>query len=845
VRSSKSWETKTIEPKIHLAFRFHTNFYHSYRGDTPDELGFGKDIRIIRAILQVLDTYNQHGIPVRGTWDIENYFTLEKIIPAYCPDILEGLQRRVKAGQDEVQYMSYNNGLINAHTSREFEAAMRRAVTNPAGSGLRDLFGENVENQVRPQEMMYTPIHLKLYRGLGIESISLYYSAIPFNAFSNFIPPLETRQRYNPLTLSYPGISETMTLLPASNAGDLVDHLTLRRWVKQMRRDQLAMAQPCDLLLLLDQDADDPTWIGFDVPGWLKKGFSTLRGLPGLLDDVLDLEYIQFTTPGRYIKDHLPVGSLTIRQDTADGSFDGLSSWVEKWSNHLLFTGLERARILDMQTRCLAETLDAGVRAKLEESFEARLKLLSTTHFGMAAPVMNLTRERSARDLARLAFDAALAAFTEVAPVQPTGTFCLVDYVRGESTSEIEYRAYPSQALIRLPLRKNVRGPITLLDAGGMAIPCAQLGQGSEHQIAFIDHFDPLEQKQYRIVVGQAGPVWTVTSLFASPTALKNDRLQLFLDEKGKICQFLADGKEVAGREFLSSAVTYAGRTYRVGAWKVVQADVSGPVAHICMQGSVRLLEGFAVKFERELLLAAGLPYLYVSVRAIYPRTPDHAFDRAKAARLQQAWDAAWQEVLPCEIRPEFAGWPGNPLRVWKHDFCDTISSFDLDYGRFSRNHELPSVNNQITHAWLAVSDGSEGLLVAQSADSLSSVAFCPLRVTRRGSESRVLLNPFGSYSGHQYRSSITDTGLGTLMAVTFSAADHLKPYAPSYNGRLQEFSLLLAPYTGDKPPEPICRDAQAFAYPYLVLNDNETIAVPQHRIWNDRGLGESPRDSS
>ena len=66
-------------PKIYLAFRFHVNFYHSYRGDTPDELGFGKDIRIIRKIIQVLDRFNAQGVPVRGTWDIENYFSLEKI----------------------------------------------------------------------------------------------------------------------------------------------------------------------------------------------------------------------------------------------------------------------------------------------------------------------------------------------------------------------------------------------------------------------------------------------------------------------------------------------------------------------------------------------------------------------------------------------------------------------------------------------------------------------------------------------------------------------------------------------------------------------------------------------
>ena len=48
------------EPLIHLAFRFHGNFYHSYRGDTPDERGFGKDIRIVRHILRELDSVNDH-----------------------------------------------------------------------------------------------------------------------------------------------------------------------------------------------------------------------------------------------------------------------------------------------------------------------------------------------------------------------------------------------------------------------------------------------------------------------------------------------------------------------------------------------------------------------------------------------------------------------------------------------------------------------------------------------------------------------------------------------------------------------------------------------------------------
>jgi hypothetical protein len=83
---------------IYIAFRFHGNFYHSYGGDTPNELCFGKDIRIIRHLIQTLDELNERGIPVCGTWDFENYFSLEKIMPANCPDIIAAMQRQARAG---------------------------------------------------------------------------------------------------------------------------------------------------------------------------------------------------------------------------------------------------------------------------------------------------------------------------------------------------------------------------------------------------------------------------------------------------------------------------------------------------------------------------------------------------------------------------------------------------------------------------------------------------------------------------------------------------------------------------------------------------------------------------
>jgi hypothetical protein len=385
---------------VHLAFRFHGNFYHSYRGDTPDELGFGKDIRIIRHIIDTLDEYNKKGVDVRGTWDYENYFSLEKIMPEHCPDIIESIARRVKEGRDEIQFMSYNNGMISAHTAREFEDAVGRAVTNEAGSGVRDLFGD-FGPMVRPQEMMFTPLHLELYPRYGITAVSLFYSTLPFNGFSNFIPPLSFVERYNPLTLTYPGVDGSMTLVPAYNTGDIADNITLRRWVKRLRKEQLALDEPRDVLLLIDMDADDDFWVGLDIPV-VKRFYSIIQGLSGLIEDVADLDYVVFTTPSEYIKTHGPVGEVTFGQDTADGSFDGYSSWAEKWSNQVLWTGIDRSRILEYQARRLMEMGGANntspaIEEHLSRSQTHRVRSLSTTHFGLSSPVMNVTSFRPPR----------------------------------------------------------------------------------------------------------------------------------------------------------------------------------------------------------------------------------------------------------------------------------------------------------------------------------------------------------------------------------------------------------------------------------------------------------------
>lgn len=838
------------DPRIHLAFRFHANFYHSYRGDTPDEFGFGKDIRIIRKILDVLDTFNAAGVPVRGTWDIENYFSLETIMPEHCPDIIASLQRRVAEGWDEVEVMSYNNGLIAAQTAVEFDAAIGRALSNPAGSGVGDLFGTYAPI-VRPQEMMFTPLHLALYPQHGTDCISLYYSAVPFNAFSNFVPVLSLEQRYNPMTLTYPGIDATMTLIPAVNHGDIADNLSLRWWLQRLRRQQLRLAEPCDLLLLIDADADDEFWYGYNVP-IVSRLLAATRGLRGLIETACDLEFVTFTTPGEYVRTHPPVGSITIRQDTADGSFDGYASWAEKWSNHALWTGIERSRVLELQARRLAATCNTPavveeVEAYLSESFDLRLRALSTTHFGLTTPVMNVTRLRGAAQIVQGAVERAACAYAlaseSIGPPLSTAVdaiaFTLFDYARGISTEAVTYEAKPSRALVRLTVfSAPPAGVLSVADASGLSRPCGvrSTGGDTETEILFVEQMGAGERQDYTLRVAEASSASDAVpnAVAVDSNRLSNEFLTLQFDDRMLPVGLTWGGLEFADGPLMRSAVTYGGSVSEAGAWGVVEAELlnDGVVGVVRLRGEIPLAADppAVVTVEREILLAAGLPYLYVHTRVVYPATRSRAFVKERARRLEREYDGNWKEVMPCELRPALVGRPGRPLRVWKHNYLGHVSSYDLNYGDVSRNVELDTFNNHVTHAWVALSDGERGMLVAQTADTNSAMAFCPMRLRTTAGGTRVTMNPFGTYHGKQWRYGTAFTGFGRLVAL--QTADSLDSVAASYGGRTEEFGLLVAPYAGDAPPTDLQADAEAFAYPYAVVSDSVAIAVPAHRTW-------------
>jgi hypothetical protein len=204
-----------------------------------------------------------------------------------------------------------------------------------------------------------------------------------------------------------------------------------------------------------------------------------------------------------------------------------------------------------------------------------------------------------------------------------------------------------------------------------------------------------------------------------------------------------------------------------------------------------------------------------VDVEVRYPETEHLSYDKPKARRLNTTWDARWSEVLPWEFAPS-ADESGDHRRIWKHNFFKDISSYSLNYSEYSKNRNLDSFNNQITNGWVGVSKGHEGLLISQSSAMDNNFAFCPMRL-RNG---RLFMNPFGTYYGKQWKYGAGETGLGKMLSL--GMADHLDSYAPSYNGRISRFSLMLGNFDsgkngGQSPDELIRRDAMAFADSVLV----------------------------
>lgn len=417
---------------VYIAFSMHTNLYHSFRGNTNDDDGFGLDIDVIRNTLDWLDELPE----VHADWDIENYFSVDGWLAEYAPDIIERIRARREAGQDGIRLMSWNNGAVSWQTFEELEQSVERAKIS-----YIEAFG-SFDPGVQPQENMFSPDHVGWYRGLGIDWITLFNAMAPFTGIPSDVK-LEGQALYNPVTLR--DGDDTMTFIPVYHHTDVLDRGNLVGWAKA-----LSARFPDDVLLAIHFDADSETWLNFD---------DEIRA-------AAELDFVEFTTLQGYLDTHSPVDEITLPGDLADGIGDGFFSWAEKQVNQYLSTRVARARDLADWARALAPG-DPSVETLVQQALETRLITLSTTNLGLSAPYLHPDREADARALAdetqaeaQAAFDAAVAIAGEPSP----GSIELVHTRDSTGTALVEIP-------FEIPASAYVDATVLVIESDGAELP--------------------------------------------------------------------------------------------------------------------------------------------------------------------------------------------------------------------------------------------------------------------------------------------------------------------------------------------------------------------------------------
>ena len=753
--------------KIHIAYGFHVNCYHSYRGDTNDEQGFGSDIRIIRKIINTLDSLNAEGIPVKGTWDSENFFSLEQILPEYAPDIIEGMKRRVKENGDENIIMGYSNGALGAMQENELKASIELAVTNPQNSGLIDIFGK-CEKIVRPQEVMFTPSQVHTYNKLGVKALCLYYSCVPFDAFKTLIPLLDDEKAFNPLTFEYEG--EGLTVIPTYSNADVCDAGCLRAWVKELHQKQESGEINRDLFLFINMDADAIFWESLNLPV-IGNRLANTDGIHGLVKEVADLDFVVFDTPGGYLKEHKAVGTVSFTQDTADGNFTGYASWAEKPYNRKIWTAIERSRTAEKIKRD-------------ETDFLNRVKLLSTTHFGLATPVLNIQRETAANALAQK----------------------LTDFAEDKS------------------------GKLTVHNTNGTALQCVQISYASDvlpeitaqglknytalsmgnDSVFLILRFDKVKEK-YEL---SSRPAENKSSESEKYYTLESGGARLEFSKDNRIKRFTLNKKEIGGDDFLSSYLTYGKKRYDFCYDRLRNIEIIGGRA-VQIYGRIMLPDAREQgSFCFTFFTSEAAEGIFLISDVSYPYTAEHDAISTENSTLGRYTDMKWEETAPLCISFKNNG----ATSVIKRNFEGNISSFKTSsYGEADeRNKALDSFNNQLSAGLVGLTDSEKGLIIGNARNVLSSMAYCPMRLEESG---QVKMNPFGTFFGKQRHHKNRS---GDRIPLTYTLiAPQGKSLAPAYNGSRERSVICMLAFEGTTPDGEKLSELLAFSDgAYVTGND-------------------------
>ena len=728
---------------VHLAFGFHVNCYHSYRGDTPDKAGFGGDLRIIRNTIKVLDDFNKQGINVKGTWDSENVYSLEKILPTYAKDIIESWQRRVKENGDEQILMGYNNGALTGLTADEFKASINLAVTNKEGSGLKDLFSD-YKMVIRPQEVMFSPSDVKYYEELGVEAVCLYYSTNPFDAFGSLIKPLKDEQAFNPLTYAYQG--HKVKIIPTYSQLDLMDHGSLSYLLYKLHDEQEKGLINRDVFLFINMDADSFFWEKLPLPKTFQKK-PNFGGLEGLIKEAEKLSWVVFDTPGNYLKTHDSAGDVFFGEDTADGNFTGYASWGEKPFNRQIWSRAEKAR-------SFARLYDSDASSP---SFMDRVKLLSTTHFGLASPVLNIVREEKALLLSSKAIE------EEVQALKPNQKLTIFKSAGGLTS------------LFTLKAAEGELKDISLFTLKSSdlksfcALPFSFYPDHSVKEILVSVLFKE-DKKEYEFTIVQEERKETVPFASGNSVHYDTNRKSLILELEG-----------YKDKIDLTSFITYQKKQHFFAEPVLKEVKTAGEGQAFSFNGEIHLPK--EKKSGSYSFLFFEVPYfkgLLMINEVNYPFSEEREQISSSASDLGRFTDNKWEEAVPYSLNIKIA----DEAVINKRNFRGELSSFPLKdlYSASEKNRNLASFNQAVSGGFISISSAGQKLSLGHLRTYSGSLAHCPMRL-KDEKEGRFLLslNPFGTYFGKQR--SFESEGNGAVVDIYSSFAPQAYSLAPSYNG--------------------------------------------------------------
>jgi hypothetical protein len=860
---------KTTPYKVYVALGFHTNLYHSYRGDENDEAGFGKDIRIIRHTIKTMNEHNASGSKVKAVWDFDNLFTLEEILPRYAPDIITDIKKRVNAGTDEIILMSYDNGLASAMTKDELTESIKMAISNPNGSGVKDVF-RRFTPIVRPQEGMTSPGSFPVYKELGVEGVVLYYSAVPFDNLRVFLPELTMEEALNPLTYKNKATGDEMTVIPAYNVGDLIENVSLTKWARDVHRMQLTGKVKGDVLIFVNFDADDTYWDGYDLPIYLS-WLPNTGGIGQLIDEADGLDYVEFTTLSEYLKNHKAKKEISFGQDTADGNFEGYNPWAEKSTSHDYWTSLmedrrnheavvRSHRAIELREynprkgappKTPAEfsvTIPPEEQELLDNSFALRMRLLSTTHFGMATPLLCADREFAATKIiremlaaSRAAREAARSALAEklgkVTPPKPPlegmkfiDSFLALSDSQNDQPPGFVFVTFDLSGLSVPDERFYVLGSTgTRKQARIIASHLASDGTIGLVTLSFLR--DEGAGPYFLFWGPRDAPPASEFKTTAAAGVLSNDMIRVEVSTEGVVKTVVYDKKKYLNEKSLLPRIAYRPKdkekTIELSPKNLkvaVEKDGSDGIARIRIFGdfAVPEVKGSEPGFiDYRMTLIDGVPYLFLDGEITYPRTPKKdLMGIGKPVTLLRKIDRNWYEVSPAELLVSFVANKKAPFTIIKRDFCGVDSSYVVDYFKHSdENLNLANVNNHITAAYAALVGGGSGIAVAMDNTMHSDFAFMPIKITygeERGTFS-ARVNPFGTYFGPLYYQPTWGKRLGYEAALL--SGESYKSSAPSYNGYREHFSLMIAFLDKGTIPDNTKADLLSFADPPIVVS--------------------------